>query len=51
MVEELRVTVVDGGTDAGIMGFIGQAHTRIAATFPFIPKDRVAYLPKNYILS
>ena len=36
IVEELGVVVVDGGTDAGIMRFIGQARTQIAARFPLI---------------
>ena len=36
LAEQLRVAVVDGGTDAGIMQFIGQARTRIRATFPLI---------------
>lgn len=34
--QELRVAVVDGGTDAGIMRLIGQARTKIGATFPLI---------------
>ena len=34
--EKLGVAVVDGGTDAGIMGFIGQARTHIDASFPLI---------------
>ncbi len=34
--QELRVAVVDGGTDAGIMRLIGQARSQIGATFPLI---------------
>lgn len=34
--QELGVAVVDGGTDAGIMRFIGKARTEIGATFPLI---------------
>jgi len=34
--EELGVIVVDGGTDAGIMKFIGLARTKISGTFPLI---------------
>lgn len=34
--QDLGVAVVDGGTDAGIMRFIGQARTEISATFPLI---------------
>jgi len=36
LAEQLGVVVVDGGTDAGIMQFIGQARTRICGTFPLI---------------
>jgi SLOG in TRPM, prokaryote len=36
MIEKLGVVVVDGGTDVGIMRFIGQARTQIGATFPLI---------------
>lgn len=36
LAEELGVAVVDGGTDAGIMQFIGQARTSIYAKFPLI---------------
>lgn len=36
LAQELEVAVVDGGTDAGIMRFIGQARTEIGATFPLI---------------
>jgi len=36
LAEQLGVAVIDGGTDAGIMQFIGQARTRICATFPLI---------------
>jgi hypothetical protein len=34
--QELGVVVVDGGTDAGVMRFMGQARTAIKATFPLI---------------
>ncbi len=34
--EKLGATVVDGGTDAGIMRLIGQARSRIGANFPLI---------------
>jgi len=36
LAQELQVAVVDGGTDAGIMRFIGQARTQIGGTFPLI---------------
>jgi hypothetical protein len=36
LAQELEVAVVDGGTDAGIMRFIGQARTEIGGTFPLI---------------
>jgi hypothetical protein len=36
LVQELGVAVVDGGTDAGIMQFMGQARTEICGTFPLI---------------
>lgn len=36
LAEQLGVAVIDGGTDAGIMQFMGQARTRICATFPLI---------------
>jgi hypothetical protein len=34
--QELGVIVLDGGTDAGIMRFMGKARTAIGATFPLI---------------
>ena len=34
--QDLGVAVVDGGTDAGIMRFIGQARTAIRCTFPLL---------------
>jgi hypothetical protein len=36
LAQELGVAVVDGGTDAGIMGFMGQARTAMGGTFPLI---------------
>ncbi len=36
LAERLGVIVVDGGTDAGIMRFIGQARTAIGGTFPLV---------------
>jgi hypothetical protein len=36
IVEKLGVIVVDGGTDAGIMRFIGQARTAMEGTFPLV---------------
>ena len=36
LAQEFGVAVVDGGTDAGIMQFIGQARTQIRGTFPLI---------------
>lgn len=36
LAEELGVIVVDGGTDAGIMSFIGRARSAMGATFPLI---------------
>jgi hypothetical protein len=36
LAQELGVAVVDGGTDAGIMGFMGQARTQCGGTFPLI---------------
>lgn len=34
--QALGVTVIDGGTDAGVMRFMGQARTEIGGTFPLI---------------
>jgi len=34
--QELNVTVVDGGTDSGVMRFMGQARSAVEATFPLI---------------
>ncbi len=34
--EALGVTVIDGGTDAGVMRLMGQARTEIGGTFPLI---------------
>jgi hypothetical protein len=47
--QELGVAVVDGGTDAGIMRFIGQARTEIGATFPLIGVAAIGtvILPEN----
>ncbi len=36
LAQELGVAVVDGGTDAGIMQFMGQARTERGGTFPLI---------------
>ena len=36
LAQELGVAVVDGGTDAGIMRFMGQARTQCGGTFPLI---------------
>lgn len=36
LAQELGVAVVDGGTDAGIMRFMGQARTQSGGTFPLI---------------
>lgn len=36
LVATLRATVVDGGTDAGVMQLMGQAHARLALPFPLI---------------
>ncbi len=36
LIQTLGVVVIDGGTDAGIMQLIGQARTKIGATFPLI---------------
>ncbi|MCA1991228.1 MAG: hypothetical protein LDL41_04155 [Coleofasciculus sp. S288] len=36
LAHNLRVAVVDGGTDAGIMRLIGQARTEMGGTFPLI---------------
>lgn len=36
LAEELGVIVVDGGTDAGVMRFIGRARRAIGGTFPLI---------------
>lgn len=36
LAQELGVAVVDGGTDAGIMRFMGQARTQRGGTFPLI---------------
>ncbi|MBD0364287.1 MAG: hypothetical protein ICV55_16205 [Coleofasciculus sp. C3-bin4] len=47
--QELGVAVVDGGTDAGIMRFIGQARTEIGGTFPLIGVAAIGtvILPEN----
>jgi hypothetical protein len=47
VVEELGITVVDGGTDAGVMRLMGLARSTIAASFPLVgvvPRGKV-YLP------
>jgi hypothetical protein len=36
VVEELGITVVDGGTDAGVMRLMGQARASIDASFPLV---------------
>ncbi|NET08921.1 MAG: hypothetical protein F6K09_29420 [Merismopedia sp. SIO2A8] len=36
LAEELGLTIVDGGTDAGIMQLIGQARAKMSGTFPLI---------------
>ncbi len=36
MCEELQVSVIDGGTDSGVMRLMGQARTKHKATFPLI---------------
>jgi hypothetical protein len=36
LAETLGASVVDGGTDAGIMHLMGQAHAHIKATFPLV---------------
>ncbi|NER81893.1 MAG: hypothetical protein F6K42_20475 [Leptolyngbya sp. SIO1D8] len=36
LAEELQLHVVDGGTDAGIMGLMGQARTQISGTFSLV---------------
>lgn len=36
LAQELGLAVVDGGTDAGVMRFIGRARSAIGATFPLI---------------
>lgn len=36
LAQELGVAVVDGGTDAGVMRFMGQARTQRGGTFPLI---------------
>jgi hypothetical protein len=49
IVENLGACVVDGGTDAGVMKLIGQAHDQIAATFPLIgvAPDGIVALPNE----
>jgi hypothetical protein len=45
LAEELGASVVDGGTDAGVMQMMGQARAETAATFPLIgvtPVGKVA---------
>lgn len=45
LAEELGASVVDGGTDVGVMQMMGQARAEIAATFPLIgvtPAAKVA---------
>ncbi|GET38352.1 hypothetical protein [Microseira wollei] len=47
--ETLEAYVVDGGTDAGVMRLMGQARTKIGATFPLIgvsPDGKIA-LPND----
>jgi hypothetical protein len=36
VIEELGITVVDGGTDAGVMRLMGQARSSITASFPLV---------------
>ena len=36
VIETLGATVIDGGTDAGVMQLMGQSHSQAAATFPLI---------------
>lgn len=36
LVEELGLTVIDGGTDAGVMQLMGQARAHIQGTFPLV---------------
>ncbi len=36
LAEELQLSVVDGGTDAGVMQLMGQARASLAGTFPLI---------------
>jgi hypothetical protein len=36
VVEELGITVIDGGTDAGVMRLIGRARSSINASFPLV---------------
>ena len=36
LAEALGAFVVDGGTDAGVMRLMGQAHAETGATFPLI---------------
>src|SRR5919202_917017 len=45
LAQELGASVVDGGTDVGVMQMMGQARAEIAATFPLIgvtPVGKVA---------
>ncbi|MCJ8283655.1 MAG: hypothetical protein MJK14_28710 [Rivularia sp. ALOHA_DT_140] len=50
LAEELGLSVVDGGTDAGVMQMIGQARGEIGATFPLIgvtPVGKIALPNQN----
>lgn len=36
LAQELQLTVIDGGTDAGVMQLMGQARHRLGGTFPLV---------------
>ncbi|WP_198805213.1 hypothetical protein [Leptolyngbya sp. BL0902] len=36
LAQDLRLTVIDGGTDAGVMQLMGQARHRLGGTFPLV---------------
>lgn len=46
LAQDRGLTVIDGGTESGVMQMMGDAHRRLGCTFPLIgvaPRSRVAY--------
>jgi hypothetical protein len=53
LAQELHLTVIDGGTDAGVMRLMGQARHRLGGTFPLVgvlPQGQ-AKLPPSVVAS